>query len=190
LVVCGRSRAIPLNLVFNACLGLAFAVVARDRIRADGPFAQPSFSVVLLFAGIILAPFTLYLYAAHGAWTWMYLVDPRRVPSLALIPLLVLHAGALVVGWYVGCRLVRANRAKQALYAAGGGAAAIALLVLVLWGRLGYYGTYGEWADERALPIMDVKLGYVLIALVLGVAMAAVLTALELARDSRRVKSR
>ncbi len=165
-------------------------MIARDRIRADGPFAQPSFSVVLLFSGIIVAPFTLYLYAAHPAWTWMYLVDPERVPSLALIPLLVLHAAALIAGWYAGGRLVRANRAKQALLGAGGTALVIAILVLALWKRLGYYGSYAEWSDRRALPIMEVKLGYVLVALVLGVAVAAVFAGFELSRDARRVKAR
>jgi hypothetical protein len=38
--------------------------------------------------------------------------------------------------------------------------------------------------------LFDVKLGYVLVAIVLGVLSAAGYVALELARDSRRVRSR
>jgi hypothetical protein len=167
-----------------------FAVAARDRIRADGPFAQPAFTVVMLFTGVIIAPFTLYLYVAHAAWTWMYLLDPDKVPSLTLIPLLVLHGGMVVVGWYIGGRLVRASKSRVALYAAAATLLLLLLLVFPLWGRLGIYGTYDEYRERLALPLMEVKLGYVLVALMLGVAVAGAFAGLELLRDSRRVKSR
>lgn len=177
-------------MVFNVCLGLAFAVCGRDRIRADGPFAPPAFPVVMIFVGVIVVPFTLYMYAAHPAWTWMYFVDPARVPALAMIPLVVLHGGMVVAGWYVGARLVRAKKTRPALYAAGGGALLVLIMVLPFWERLGYYGTYIEYMDDRAIPLMSVKLGYVLIAAVLGAGVAAALVALELMRDSRRVRTR
>jgi hypothetical protein len=144
----------------------------------------------MMFVGVIVVPFTLYMYAVHAAWTWMYFIDPGRVPSLALIPLVVLHGAMVVAGWYIGGRLVRADKVKAALYAAGGGTFLVLILILPFWGRLGYYGTYAEYIDERALPIMSVKLGYVLVAVVLGASVAAGMVALELLRDSRRVRSR
>ena len=146
----------------------------------------------MMFVGIVVVPFTLYLYAAHPAWMWMYLVDPDRVPGLALIPFLVLHGGMVVAGWYTGARLVRSNKTRAAIYSAGGGAALVLLMVIPLWGRLGLYGTYEAFIDQptRALPIMEVKLGYVLVALILGAGAAALFVALELSRDSRRVRSR
>jgi hypothetical protein len=64
------------------------------------------------------------------------------------------------------------------------------LLILISWRRLSRYGSYDDFADGRALPIMDVKLGYVLVALVLGVAIAAFFAGFEIAQDSRRVRSR
>ncbi len=171
-------------------LGLVFALCARDRVRADGPFAAPAFLLVLTFVGLVLLPAGLYLYVAHPAWTWMYLVDPADVPSLAVVPMLALHGGALVGGYYAGGRLVRADRQKALLYALAGGGVVLALIVLLLRERLFSYGTYLDWQRNTALDLMDVKLGYVLIALIPGIGAAAGFVAQELFRDSRRVRTR
>lgn len=187
-----RGTAILLDLVLNSCLGVAFALCARDRIRADGPFASPSFLVVLMFAAIVLLPMTFYLYVWHPAWAWMYFVDPDNVPGLAIIPLCFLHAGLLIGGWYLAARLIRVGRGRVVLYILATGGFIVLLGGVLAWSRLGYVGTFAEYWDEprRALPIMQVKLGYVMIAMVLGFAVAAGMAALELVRDSRRVRSR
>lgn len=159
-------------------------------MRADGPFAQPATAIVLMFLGLILAPITFYLYAAHGAWTWMYLVNPEAVPGFAILPLVVAHSGIVLLGWYVGARLIMAGKIQVVAYAASGAAAICFLGLLILWGRLGRYGTYLEFEQGRALPIMDVKLGYVLVAIGVGVIASAAFVAFELLLDGRRVKSR
>lgn len=169
---------------------MALASCARDRVRADGPFAQPASYLLLMFAGLILAPSTLYLYAAHPSWTWMYLVNPVKVSSIAILPLVVAHVGAVAVGWYVAGRLIIADKQKAAMMAAGVLAAVVLIGVLLSWPRLGYYGTYAEYGQGRALPIMDVKLGYVLVTLVVGTFVSSTILAIELLRDSRRVRSR
>ena len=69
-------------------------------MRADGLFAAPAFPLVAIFIAIVLTPIALYLYLAHPSWSWMYLVDPADVPGLAIVPLLVLHGGLVVAGWY------------------------------------------------------------------------------------------
>jgi hypothetical protein len=139
---------------------------------------------------MILAPITLYLYAAHPSWTWMYLVNPDTVPGFAILPLVVAHLGFVLLGWYLGARLIRAQKLKMAAYIAGSGAFLTLVGVVMTWDRLGRYGTYEEYQQGRALPIMDVKLGYVLVALVVGTLISASFLAIELLRDSRRVRSR
>ena len=189
----GSARsAIPIDLLLNGCLGLAFALCARERLRAEGPFASPSFPLVAIFVGVVITPVTLYLYAAHPAWSWMYLVDPSGIPALALLPILVAHGGMAVTGWYVGARLVRAGKKKEHIaLAALAAAALVAFVSLALgWGRISHYGTYDEFHEGRALALKEVKLGYVLVALVVGVGTAAGFVALELMRDSRRVRAR
>jgi hypothetical protein len=184
---------ILIDLLLNGCLGLGFARCARDRIKADGPFASPAFFLVATFAAVVLTPITLYLYLAHPGWSWMYLVDPATIPSVAIVPLVVLvHAGMALVGWYVGARLLRAGKGKEkiALYALAAGSLLWLALVALARGRLGRYGTYAEYHDGRALDLMDVKLGYVLVAVAFGAGAAALFVALELGRDSRRVRTR
>jgi hypothetical protein len=184
------SRAILIDLIFNASLGLAFAVCARDRIRADGAFAAPSFVVVLLFTGLLLLPMTFYFYVWHPAWTWMYLLDPGRLPTLAVVPLVVMHGAVLIGGWYAGARLIRAGKSRAAAYAVAGLTGVVLLATIVTWRRIGWVGTYEEFRDARALPIMEVKLGYVMAAMIIGMAVAIGSVAIELVRDSRRVRSR
>jgi hypothetical protein len=139
----------------------------------------------------VLAPITLYLYLAHPAWSWMYLFDPSGLPGLTVIALLG-HAGAVMAGWFAGARLVRAGKARQqaARYALAGAALAVLAATMLAWGRVGRYGTFEEFHDGRALALREVKLGYVLVALAAGVGIAAGFVALELMRDSRRVRAR
>jgi hypothetical protein len=182
----------PIDLLFNGCLGLGFALCARDRVRSGGPFASPAFGLVAIFVGVVLLPMTLYLYLAHPAWSWMYLIDPAGVPGLVLVTLLLAHGGAALGGWYLGARLIRAGKRYEqiAAYGLAGASAVLLLLVSLAWGRIGRYGSYDEFHDGRTLSLVEVKLGYVLVALLVGTAVAAGFVALELMRDSRRVRAR
>lgn len=146
--------------------------------------------MVLVFAGVILMPFTLYVYVAHPAWAWMYIVDPAKVPGLAVVPLLFFHAGVLVAGWYVGARVIKAGKPKLVAYMAGGGAFSTLVLTAIAWGRIGQYGSYEQYWDGRAVALMEHKLGFVLVAMALGGAVAAGFVAVELNGDSRRVRAR
>jgi hypothetical protein len=159
-------------------------------VRADGPFAAPAFLLVLSFVGVVLLPVTLYLYLAHADWTWMYMVDPADVPGLALVPILVLHGGAVVGGWYLGATLLRTDRQRIMWGMLTGSGVAIVGLVIGLRDRIFTYGTHRDFHAGRALELMDVKLGYVLIALFIGVGGSAGFVAFELYRDSRRVRAR
>ena len=177
-------------LVFDALLGLAFSLCARDRVRADGPFAFPAFPLVVAFAGIVVAPVALYLHAAHPAWSWMYLVDPSALPGLLVLPLVTLHAGVVPAGFYLGAHLLRTGRARALRYTVGIGAVVLLLATVLAWGRVGRYGEYGDFHAGRALALMEVKLGFVLVGVIVGLAAAAGFTAVELLRDSRRVRAR
>ena len=142
-----------------------------------------------MFLGCIVAPMTTYLYVWHPSWTWLYLVNPESVPGFALLPLVAGHAVAMIAGWYLGARLVIAKKESMALYLAGAGLFLTLVGIAVFWGRLSEYGTYTEYWQNRSLDIMVVKLGYVLVAMALGTIAAAMFVAVELSRDSRRVRS-
>ncbi len=163
---------------------------ARDRVLAQGVFAPPASFLLLMYVGMVVAPITLYLYAAHPSWTWMYMLNPAKVPSFSLIPLVALHCTALIVGWYLGGKLVLAQREKIARNIALAGLVISLVGVVVFWGRLGRVGSFEEFSQGRALALMDVKLGYVLVPLAIASTASAIFVIVELLRDSRRLRSR
>ena len=125
--------------------GIGFALIARDRIRADGPFAAPAFQLVSLHAAAVVAPVALYFYAVHPAWSWMYWVNPRKLAGVAVLPLMVGHATLVIGGWYGAGMLLRRGHQGALLY--GSAAIALTLLVLVVAGipRLSTATDYPGW---------------------------------------------
>jgi hypothetical protein len=179
-----------LLLLVDAWLGVIFAWCARPRLKEGGPWSQPSVMLMGSFVAIVLVPATTYLYLAHTAWTWLYVVNPEHVPKLAVVPFIAAAGGAVVGGWYGCVRLIRSGRQRIALGILGGGGAFLILFFLLVRHRLGSYGTYAEYHARRALPLGQVKLGYVLIALVVGVVSSGVLVGWELYKDGRRVTTK
>jgi len=178
--------------IFNLLSGLGFAWLARDRIRADGPFAPPAFLYIVLHAGMIVAPIALYFYLVHPEWAWMYLVDPAKLSGLAVLPLVVGHAALVGGGWYAGAFMIRTDRKKPMLYVLGG-VAVIALIVVALsWARLSHAATYAGWklGEAGRVGLFSVELGYAVMVGLLALAGSAVYTALGLIRDRRRVRAR
>lgn len=170
--------------------GLAFALAGRDRIRADGPFAPPAFLLVLIHVGLVTAPVTLYLYAAHADWSFLYLVDPTDVPGLAIVPLVVGHALVIVGGWYLGSWLIRTDRLRVLWYALGGTVTAFVIGFALAWPRLSTATTYKGFGDGAHGGLMSVELGWALLVSVAASASAATYVLIEMMRDSRRVRTR
>lgn len=170
--------------------GLGFALIARDRLRADGPFSAPAFNLVVMHAAIVVAPIALYFYAVHPAWAWMYWVDPAKVSKLAVLPLMVGHAGLVIGGWYGACLLLRRGYQGALLYIVG--ALALILLVLVAAGiqRLTTAADFLGWQLRRGRALLSVQLGWAVIVSLMALFGSAIYVAIELGRDGRRVRSR
>lgn len=62
----------------NLLCGLGFAIAAKDRVRADGPFATPAFALVSLHAGAIVAPIALYFYVVHQPGAGCIGLNPKK----------------------------------------------------------------------------------------------------------------
>jgi hypothetical protein len=167
-----------------------FALCARDRVRADGAFASPAFPLVLMFLGLIALPTSLYLYWAHPAWSWLYLLDPELVPSIMVVPVLVVQGGALLGTWLAGTALLRAEKDRTLLGLLAGMGVALLLSGMLLSDRLGAYASYEVFQARAAVGLLEVKLGYVLIAILLGLGVAAAFVAVELLRDGHRARVR
>ena len=143
----------------NLLFGIGFALIARDRIKADGPFASPAFPLVAMHAGAIVAPIALYFYAVHPAWSWMYWVNPAKASGVAVVPLMVGHAFLVVGAWYGSSILIRKNLIGALLYIFG--AFALVTLVLVVGGidRLGTAADYPGYLAHTGKSMFAVRLG-------------------------------
>ena len=183
-------RDIPVVALVNLLFGIGFALIARDRLKADGPFAAPAFPLVALHAGCVVAPIALYFYAVHPAWSWMYWVDPEKLGGVAVLPLMAGHAALVVAGWYLAAMLLRRAFMNAVLYI--GAAIAVALLVLVVAGanRLGTAADFAGFQLGRGVSPFKVQLGWAFAVSLLALFGSAVYIAIELRADGRRVRSR
>jgi hypothetical protein len=150
---------------------------------------MPIFVLVLFFLGAVDAPIVLYLHWVHPAWTWHYLFDPASLPQGSALVVVLLQCGALVGAWYLGAHLIRSRSRRAVVIELAAAAALAAASALVLWRRLGAYASFDAFIPGHTTGLMEVKLGYVLIVLVAGLATAAAFVAVELARDARRIRA-
>ena len=159
-------------------------------MKADGPFASPAFQLVILHAAAVVAPVALYFYAVHPAWAWMYWVDPAKLASVFVLPLMVGHAGLVVGAWYVSAILIRKGVTGALVYVAG--ALALTLLVLVVGGmaRLSRATDYIGYPRGDGVSLFSVRLGWAFVVAMLALFGSAVYVAIELGRDGRRVRAR
>ncbi|MDX2088469.1 MAG: hypothetical protein SFX73_11500 [Kofleriaceae bacterium] len=138
----------------------------------------------------MVAPIALYFYAVHPAWSWMYWVDPAKISTLAVVPLLVGHAGLVLGGWYLAAVLLRRGFQSAVFYT--GGAVVLALLVLVVSSirRISTAANYVAWQANQGISVFSVQLGWAFLVSLLALFGSAVYIAIELRRDGRRVRSR
>lgn len=170
--------------------GIGFALIARDRLKADGPFVSPAFPLVALHAAAVVAPIALYFYAVHPAWAWMYVVNPNKLAAVFVLPLMVGHAGLVVGGWYGSSVMVRHGLQGALVYVAGALALALVVLVAAGFSRLSIAADFVGFAQHTGTSLFNVQLGWAFVVSLLALFGSAVYVAIELARDSRRVQAR
>ena len=144
----------------------------------------------MLHAAAVVAPIALYFYAVHPAWAWMYWVDPAKLASVFVLPLMVGHAGLVVGAWYVASILIRKNLTGALVYVAGALALALLVLVVIGTGRLARATDYAGFPRGDGVPLFSVRLGWAFVVSMLGLFGSAVYVAIELGRDGRRVRAR
>jgi len=181
---------LPLACLFHLGLGLGFALAARGRIRADGPYASPAFVVLAAHVGFVVAPLCLYFYLVQPDWTWLYWVAPTRVPTLAIVPLVVGHAALVLAGWLLGARLLRAGRQRLAIGLVVGLGAALVLAAALALPRLVTAASYAGYHHGVGRGLMSVELGWAVVVSLLATTVTVAYSVVELARDGRRARTR
>jgi hypothetical protein len=180
---------VPFDLIFSVFVGLVFAACARVQFATGGSPWGRELAAVLSFEAIIVWPVALYFYLVHPAWSWMYLIDPARLPGGVSVLVLLAYVATLLGGYLAGWALVRVRKEKV-LYAALGGLGLMLIIFLIVCrGRISHAGTYEEYHAGQALNLGEGKLGWALAATSTGVAIAIVLVGFTLWEQGKRSRS-
>ena len=179
----------PVAFVLNLTLGMILAYAAKDRLNAHGAWSSPALQITALFFGVVIFPFAIYCHVVHGSWASLYLVDGANIHVAWRIVFALVQSLGLLIGWVMSVKMLKLLGDRKFLIATCGVGMFGLLLTLVFSERLGKYGNYLDWQGERALPLWQVKLGYVLVLMALAVAAGLIFTAMELHKDGRRVRS-
>jgi hypothetical protein len=180
---------VPFDLIFSVFVGLVFAACARVQFTGGGSPWGRELMAVLSFEGIIVWPVALYYYWVHPAWSWMYFVDPDRLPPGVGLLVMLAYVATLLGGYLGGWALLRARKDRALV-----GVLATVALVLVVFliacrARLTHSGTYEEYRAGHALSVGEGKLGWALAATSTGVAIAIVLVGFTLWEQGKRSRS-
>jgi hypothetical protein len=132
----------------------------------------------------------LYFYAVHPAWAWMYWVDPSKLASVFVLPLMVGHAALVISGWYISAFLIRKALGGALLYAAGALALFLLVLLAVTINRLMTAADYPGYDAGTGVSLFAVKLGWAFVVSLFALFGSAIYVAIELGRDGRRVRAR
>jgi hypothetical protein len=142
-----------------------------------------------LFQGLVGWPVCLYFYLVYPDWSWMYLVDPARLPWGVGALVFLGHASTLLGGYLAGWWLVRAKREKVLLGIGGGLLLVLFVMTIVARGRFFHSGSFAEFHDGRAAAAGQSKLGWALAATALAVGASAYLCGKALWEQGKRFKS-
>lgn len=180
---------VPFDLVFSVFVGALFAASARTQFSSGtAPWGRELWAV-LSFEAIVLLPVGLYYYLVYPDWSWMYFVDPKKLPSGVSVLVVLAYVATLLGGYLGGWALLRARREKILLGALAGLALAIVIFLIVCRGRLMSSGSYADYHAGRALSVGEGKLGWALGITTVGVAAAIVLVGLTLYEQGKRSRS-
>lgn len=179
----------PIAFIFNFTLGMILAYAAKDRLSVHGPWSSPALQIVVLFLSVVVFPFAMYCHVVHGSWASLYVFDGAKMHVVLRIVFALIQSLGLLLGWALSAKLLNLLGNRKFIIATCCVAMFSLFLVTMFGDRVGKVGNYLDWQGARALPLWQVKLGYVLVLMALALAVGAIFTAMELHKDGRRVRS-
>lgn len=156
---------IPFNLIFCLFLGLCLTASARTQLVSGAvPWRSDLFLPVLSFALLCIAPVAIYLYLAYRDWSWMYLVDPARLPPGTGLAVIVTTTLMVPFGYLLGWVLLRLLRPRGFFGILGGLGMAVLLLLAFVQKRLFFLGRFEDFLGPARLsrPLSQSKLFFAL----------------------------
>ena len=177
---------VPLQVIVSLLVGLGLALAASVQFeQGRSPFGREVW-VPILYQVLIVSPVVVYLGVVHPDWSWLYFVDPARLPVGTVALVVLSTAAAELAGYLGGWALLRAGHRRELALAV----AAIALLSIVfaiaVRHRLSSAGSFAEFAVGASVPIGTRKLGWSVAIAGLGAVVALFLSVRFLVEQGRR----
>jgi hypothetical protein len=144
---------------------------------------------VLSFEAIVFWPCALYFCLVYPDWSWLYLVDPRRLPPGASFLVLLADVATLLGGYLAGWAILRARKLQVLYGVLGAVAVGLIAFVVVCRSRLANHGTFAEFHSGQALSVTETKLVWAMVVTSLGTAAAAALVGFALWEQGRRFRN-
>ncbi|MCS6914767.1 MAG: hypothetical protein RMK29_08825 [Myxococcales bacterium] len=155
---------IPLNLWLCLLVGLGLSACARTQLRTGAwPWRSDLLVPVLSFALLSAAPVATYLYLVYPDWSWMYLVDPRRLPAGTSLAAVVLTVLMVPVGYFSGWLLLRLGGSRVLFGAIGAATMGMLLLLVLCRRRLLIDARFEDFHQGLLRPITQGKLALALL---------------------------
>lgn len=168
---------------------MIFAACARVQFSGGAPPWGRELTAILSFEAIVFWPVALYFYFIHPAWSWLYVVDPRRLPWGSAALALLGCAATLLGGYLAGWALLRVRRARLLYGAISVTGLLLAVMMVLLRSRLLSSGSFAEYQAGRALPAGETKLGWALAVCSLGMLGGIFLVALALRDQGKQFRA-
>lgn len=163
---------IPFNFFFCLLAGLSLCACARTQLISGAqPWRADLFGPILSFAGLTAAPVAIYLYVAYPDWSWMYLINPARLPRGTGLAVVVATTLMVPAGYLLGWALLRLLSVRGLFGVLGAVAMGLALGMVAGERRFFFLGRYEDFLTARQgagpgvfvpRPLTQGKLGYAL----------------------------
>ncbi len=145
------SKTVILDLLTNFWLGQLFALAGiRILKKTDQPMKSYPFVLVVLYELFVFLPAGFYLYINYPDWSLMYLVPSYAIPAGAVPFLLLGYPIMIVLGFYIGSRLIRLEFIKQLIILFAATLVALAAIAGVFAKRLMVVGNYNAFINGDA----------------------------------------
>ncbi len=159
-------------------LGVFLAWTTGEQLSRTADAAARGLLLVALFSLLVFAPVSAYFVAFSADWSYAYLVDPARLPSVVDMGFVLLDVVSVPAGFAVATRRVSARSTAPLLKLAAVPAAAALAFLLVASPRLAIDASYAQFhGDFGTRSVAGSPLGFALIwmsgVLVLAVTMTA-----------------
>jgi hypothetical protein len=177
---------IPFALLFSVLGGMGFALCARRQFsRGAQPWGR-ELVAVLSYELLLGWPVCLYFSWVFPDWSWLYFVDPHRLPVGTSL-LVVLAAGSMLVGGFlIGWALLKTGRERILVGTLGGGGLLALILGILARHRLLAAGSYAEYHAGHAPSWTEAKLAWAIVITILATGAGVALVAMALLQEGTR----